>query len=116
MPADRALRKKMIDLLQQWKSGAIDDLDVLMEGEYLCEQYVDDDSDADCDAIEEAVLLLLDGMIATLVTVDDVPALIKLLQTPPGEEKQSFAEWTAYCNHIDYGERERQLEARFSRR
>ena len=111
MPANKTLRKKIIDFLQQWKSGAIDEVAADMEGEYLCEQYVDDESDADCDAIEEEVLILLGTLFPSMVTVDDVPAFIKFLQTPPEEEKQAFAEWSAYWDSIDFDERHRQLAA-----
>ena len=107
MPAD--IRKKIIDLLLKWKSGAIDEHAVHMEGEYLCEQYVDGQSGTACDAIEEAVLISLDTLIHAAVTVDDVPAMIKFLQTPRGEEKRAFAEWDAYWDNIDYDERDRQL-------
>ena len=114
MPVGKPLRKKIIDLLLQWKSGTIDEYDVIEEGEDLFEQYVADDSDADCDELEEMVVILLDGVLAAMLTVDDVPVLIKLLQTPPGEEKQALAEWDAYRESVDYDERVRKIEARIS--
>ncbi len=105
LASDETIRKKIIDLLLKWKGGTIDELDVYMEGENLYEQHLDEKFGTGCDSIEKEVLNLLDELIHASITVDDVPAIIKFLQTPRGEETRGFAEWKAYWDNIDYDER-----------
>jgi len=43
------------------------------------------------------------------LTTDDIPMIIKFLDTPPGHELEAWDEWEKYWANLDYAERRKKL-------
>jgi len=104
------IRTQLIEMLLQWKSGVIDERDVHLAAETLLER-MENVFSPPCDEIETEALVQLDALPQQWITADDVPAIIKFLQTPLGDEALGLAEWSAYWEKMDFRKRAKQVES-----
>ena len=108
---DRMIDRQVLrDLLRKWQRGEITEGDVHEVAEELWQKSAPpkyDESDPRSIAVE--VLMHLDIMNQQWITVEDVPAILDFLDTPPGEEARGWAEWKRYWNNIDWDARQKRL-------
>jgi hypothetical protein len=109
MPA-KTIREQLTEMLLKWRDGAITERDVHEAAEDLFER-LERGSRPSGDEMTQEALVHLDALPQQWITVDNVPAIIKLLQTPSGEEALGLGEWGAYCDSIDFRKRAQQLAA-----
>ena len=95
------IRTQLIEMLLQWKKGVIDERDVHSAAETLLERMEN--------AFSPPYDVQLDALPQQWITADDVPAIIKFLQTPLGDEALGLAEWSAYWGKMDFHKRARQV-------
>ena len=104
-------RDVLRELLVQWAKGTLDERSVHEQAEVLLEEYgcpEFDESDARSIAIE--VLTQLDILNHQLITIEDIPAILRFLDTPAGHERDGWARWKRYGDRIDYDQRAIELK------
>lgn len=106
MPAEK-IRTLLIEMLLKWKKGDVSERDVHEMAEDLLERQ--EDESARSDKVEQEALIQLDALPQQWITVEDVSAMVTLLQTPRGEEAKGLAEWSEYWENIDFRKRARQV-------
>ena len=103
-------RHLLRSLVMQWQRGEITERDVHERAEHLWDQRDWPDyptSDARSIAIE--VLAQLDILNHQLITVEDVPAIVDFLNTPPGSEEDAWEQWQRYWDNVDLDKRKQAL-------
>jgi hypothetical protein len=103
-------RDKLRQLVSDWQNGSVAVQDVHEHAEEYCEVYDRPDlSEVDPKSIAVEVLAQLEILNHQLVTTDDVPAILRFLDTPTGAEAKAWDDWRSYWDAIDYDARKSQL-------
>ncbi|HET6266500.1 MAG TPA: hypothetical protein VFG11_02195 [Acidobacteriota bacterium] len=63
-------------------------------------------------SIANEALALLDTLDLNLIIEDDIPALLEMLDTPPGKFEAGFAKWQEYFRAVDIKKRAQDLAGR----
>jgi hypothetical protein len=93
-------------VLERWRSGEITGRAVQDEAEELWEsaEWPEYD-DADDESIASEVVMQLDALDIGWISVDDIPAFLDFLSTPPGNSLDGWRRWQQYWNGIDFERR-----------
>jgi len=103
-------RQVLRDLLQKWQRGEMSVKEVHEAAEELWEKGAPPEYDEnDPRSIAAEVLMQLDMMHVQWITLEDVPAILAFLDTPPGQDMAGWAEWGRYWDNIDWDARKKQL-------
>lgn len=104
------LREEIRRILQLWQRGAVDVQRVQAKAEQLLETWnYPTYEESDPRSIPIDVLSNLDMAYYQLVVPQDIPAMLRFLDTPPGQEANAWKHWKQYWNDIDYDDRKRRL-------
>ena len=112
MSMEELSRSSLRALLQRWAANEITAVDVHERAEALWESQTwppyshDDDR-----SIAVEVLSQLDIIDHQLITVDDVPAIVRFLDTPPGRALEGWVQWVKYWEGVDMKRRMLDLAA-----
>jgi len=104
-------RHQVRDLLQRWQRGEIDERQVHEEAEVLWDCYVPgEEYDRESpQSIALDVLSSLETLNVQLVTPEDIPAMLRFLETPADQERRGWQIWHQYWRSIDYNQRRQSL-------
>jgi hypothetical protein len=105
-------RAELAEMLYRWQAGALSNRQVHDWAEELFGPADYDDWEGEGmedGSVACAVLGELDQLDMNLLTVDDVPALLGFLATPPGEFRQGLADWEAEVAKRNIPARQRAL-------
>lgn len=100
-------RIETLELLQKWEQRVLDEVEVHERAEELFARYASTDKVTDRIAYE--VLAQLEILNHQLVTIDDVPQIIDILNAPIDCELETLSRWRNYWDHINYEQRRREL-------
>lgn len=107
---DRALLE---DLLRSWAAGTLSEREVHSRAEMLFAEWGSPTfSRDDPRSIPAEVASQLDILNHQWIFEDDIPAMLALLGTAPGDEVVAWQRWDEYWDGIDFAERERKLAGR----
>lgn len=101
---DYVERMVLHNLVKQWEAQLLDEQAVLEEAERLWElnpQWPEYPR-SDPRSINFEVLFQLKSLHVQLITPDDIPAILKFLDTPAGFEAKAWQEWDTFWNSIDF--------------
>jgi hypothetical protein len=101
-------REVLRELLERWRSGAVDEREVHETAEEMFETFPDGPPlvpHADPRSIPIEVLSQLEILNVQLITPADIPALMKFLAAEPGQEEVAWQELTNYWKAIDFKRR-----------
>jgi hypothetical protein len=106
-------RSELLDLLEQWRTGIIDERKVHEQAEALMEELAEQSEypENDPKSIPMEVLLHLDILNHQLITPEDIPAMQAFLQTPFGQESPGWATWRSYWDSLDFERRKQELSS-----
>lgn len=104
-------RKLLLDLMDLWKKGDLDETQLHERAEALWEQkdwplYAEDDPHS----IAIEVLSQLDILNHQLITREDIPAIVDFLSTPEGQEKAGWDAWKRYWDDMNLEKRKNELK------
>ncbi len=104
-------RKTLLNLILQWESGRLTEIEVHQKAEELWKQenwpdYADDNPRS----IAIEVLLQLETLNHQLITKDDLPAIVGFLNTPKGAETSGWSTWRNYWESLDLESRKATLK------
>lgn len=103
-------REMLAEVLERWKAGLITEAQVQEWAEsFTDESDYPDVSHSEDDSIANEVLLRLDALPMMLLTKNDIPAVIRFLETPCGQAEEGWREWEAYWDSIDVEERRQEV-------
>lgn len=91
-----ATRDQIATLLERWRLGQIDALEVEGQAEIWLEGARFDHENSDPDSILVEVLCHLEILVAQKITVGDVPTILDFLFAVPGGERDVWKAWKAY--------------------
>lgn len=80
------LRTDLRNILLQWQSGALEPKEVL---EWAEDRYESEDLQSG-DEAALSILTLLDSLHVNLITVEDVPVFLRMLELPPEKEDEAL--------------------------
>jgi hypothetical protein len=106
-------RSILVELLESWHSGVIDEREVHEQAESIMDQaeglpnYVETDPRS----IAMEVLVQLDILYHQLITTEDIPIMQEFLATPFGKEAEAWVRWRQYWNILDLRTRRLQLQS-----
>jgi len=104
-------RKLLLDLVSQWETGALSEIEVHEKAEELWEQNEWPQlGEGNPHSIEIEVLSQLEILNHQLITTEDIPAIVNFLRTPSGQEKNGWEAWRQYWENIDLEARKRTLK------
>jgi len=104
-------RDQLLNVLEQWRNGDIDEREVHVRAESLKDQFdeLPEYDETDSRSIPLQVLLELDALNVGLITKDDIPAMESFLKIPPGKEDQGWNDWKEYWSRVDFEGRRKKL-------
>jgi hypothetical protein len=103
----------LLELLDRWESGVLDEPRLHMEAESLWDAgdqwptYPNEDPRS----IAIDVLSNLETMNVGFIGRQDIPAIRAFLETPEGQELSGWKTWESYWATVDFTEREKALGA-----
>ena len=80
------LRTDLRNILLQWQSSTLEPKEVL---EWSEERYESEDLQSG-DEAALSILTLLDSLHVNLITIDDVPVFLQMLELPPDKEEEAL--------------------------
>lgn len=100
-------RSDLRTLLQAWQSGKTEAAQVhaWAETRYLNEAWEPEDD------VANEILAELDALDLNLLTAEDVPVLLAMLEHPEGEGETAAERFLQHCGQLDFQTRRRQLAA-----
>lgn len=103
-------RVDLIRTLQDWQSNTIDAVKIFdwANEAYLNNQYAYEDWEGD-NSVSNEIMAHLDNLNISLVTKDDIPAMLEFLDTPPGQFDVGYKKWIQYVDSIDIRRRQKEL-------
>ena len=107
-------RTHLKQLLEQWGSGSIDEVEVHETAEQLWETLQQAEAnypEQDPRSIAIEVLSQLEILNHQLITKVDIPAILAFLETPPGEEQTAWKTWRQYWENLDLAARKDSLKS-----
>ena len=103
-------RRPICDILERWHRADMDAASVHRWAEaWWAENTHPEYPRSDPRSISDEVLMQLDMLNHQWITTEDIPAMLRFLQTPLGQELVGWNEWTEYWNSIDYDQRRLEL-------
>ncbi len=104
---DLTERETLELLLKNWGLDVLTEREVHEEAEILWEEVAmsADYPEDDPRSITAEVLSQLSVLNWQLIVVDDIPAILAFLATPPGQEPQAWQDWLDYWKNIDFEQR-----------
>jgi len=104
-------RSVLRQILIRWQAGEIDEREVHEEAEAILDRYTGerDLPESDERSIGLEVASQLEILNHQLITKDDIPVMLRFLDTERGREIEAWDEWRRYWDSIDYETRRRQL-------
>ena len=104
------IRARLIYLLSKWQRRELSTEKVHAEAESLFRDFVCDEVPrSEPKSILNEVLIQLDILNHQLIIEEDIPAILKFLQTPPTALESGWQIWEAYWNSIDFQDRRQRL-------
>lgn len=105
-------RDTLRELLTRWLKGDLDERDVHEEAERLWSQSEEwpEYSEEDPRSIPLEVLSQLEILNHQLITKEDVPAMLRFLDTPPSRELDAWRRWREYWDEVDFDKRRQELK------
>lgn len=99
-------RSSLSQMLYRWWSGHWTAKQVYAEAMRLWSQTEWPDYPSDDErSVAIELLFLLNMLPHTLLSTEDVPAMLAFLDTPPGEELSGWARWDLYLSRVDWSAR-----------
>lgn len=114
-PIINKLRKKPLkNILVKWLCGKINEAEVLdragiIESRYNSRNKKTNYKKSQVESIFEEVLYKLDGVHYQLIIKEDIPIIIKFLETKPNDTSEAWKIWNDYWRSIDYEKRKKEL-------
>lgn len=104
-------RRQIKSLLEKWGKGLIDEIQVHQQAEEWWELLEEKEYQMNQPlSIEVEILSNLEILNHQLITTSDIPAMLKFLETPLGNELEGWANWKAYMNSVNWVERGHELK------
>jgi hypothetical protein len=106
-------RKDIEQILLNWSGNILSTNEVLdwADNRYPFENVDYEDWEGDPPkSVSNEILAHLDSLEMNLVTKDDIPAMIRFLETPIGDFERGFKKWCDYNSSIDIRKRIKELQ------
>jgi len=105
-------RDDVKEVLHKWANGSIatHEVHAWASERHASKVFTLTDKEEEEKSITNEVLALLDCLVLNLVSSDDVPALIKLLETPQGQYKDGIFAWEDYLHSLDLEKRKEEIK------
>jgi len=106
------ISETILNLLDQWEAGTINELEVLNESEKLYLQHYQGNEipKSDYKSIPIEVLSHLEILHHQWIIKDDIPIIRTFLNTSDGNELEAWKNWEKYWNAIDLDNRKEQIK------
>lgn len=106
-------RQTLRSLLLSWQRAEINVIDVHVKAEGIWDRCADwpELPKFHPNSITVEVLALLSGAIVQRLTPQDIPAILRFLNTPEGEELDGWREFEDYWDGVDFDVRDERMKA-----
>ncbi len=103
----RTLKDLVLQILENWKTGEINEIIAQEKAEKLCEEFMHYENlpYSNPEAIAYEILSQLEILSHQLIIKEDIPFMIDFLNTKAGEEKKAWESWQNYWDEIDISDR-----------